>query len=275
MKVLVTGVNGLIGGRVAAELHGAGVDVIGGTSRPESTTDRSYPVVRVDLTDPASLRPVLDRVDRAFVYPAAEAADELAGELAEAALQRVVVLSSASVLLPEAGVIAAGPRAVEHAMTQARVPNTTLLRPDVFAANALDWLDGVRAGKIAVPFPDARQTPVHEADVVDAAVVLLTSQEGPGTLTLTGPESLSQQEQIAIMADVLGTTVDVLAMTAEQWRRSTSFLPDEVAESLLAIWSGSVDAAGEIHTIRQLTDAAPRTFRDWAVGVLQAAGGAA
>jgi uncharacterized protein YbjT (DUF2867 family) len=265
MTVLVTGVTGKIGRGVAAALHRDGVAVRGASSRPEQATDRPYDVVAVDLTRPETLRPALDGVRAVFLYPSLAAADDVIAELRAVEVEQVVLLSSASVLLPAAGVIAEEHRAAEKVYGAGGLP-LTILRPDVFATNALDWVEGIKAGEVALPYPGAHVSVVHEDDVVDAAVAMLTDVRHVGhDYTITGPQSITQAEQIQIIADVLGVPVKIRELTADEWRASVPYLPSVVVDALLSIWTDADGSPRDVsHTVAAIVDRAPRTFAQWA-----------
>lgn len=205
MTVLVTGVNGKIGAGVAGALVERGVEVRGGSSHAASAAGRKYPVEEVDLSRPATLWKALDGVEAVFLYPNTEALDGVIDELRQAGVLRVVLLSSSSVLLPAAGTIAEHHRQAEEPLLASGLP-LTILRPDVFATNSLDWADQVRHGEVALPYPNAHVAPVHEADVVDAAVATLLEPDHLGrAYALTGPGSMTQAEQIQTIANALGS----------------------------------------------------------------------
>lgn len=48
----------------------------------------------------------------------------------------------------------------------------------MFAANLLDWAEPIRTdGVVREPYADARQAPVHEADIAAVAAAALLSDE--------------------------------------------------------------------------------------------------
>ncbi|GAB3824987.1 NAD(P)H-binding protein [Kribbella italica] len=265
MTVLVTGVTGKIGRGVAAALHRDGVAVRGGSSRPEQATDRPYDVVGVDLTRPETLRAALDGVRSVFLYPSVEAADGVIAALREAEVEQVVLLSSLSVLVPGAGVIAEAPRAAEKVYSAGGLP-LTILRPDVFATNALDWVDAIKTGEVALPYPGAHVGVVHDDDVVDAAAAALTDPRHAGhDYTLTGPQSITQAEQIRTIADALGVPVELRELTADEWRAAVPYIPAPIVDALLAIWAEANGSPRDVsHTVEAVADRAPRTFAQWA-----------
>ena len=271
MTILVTGVTGKIGHGVADALLERGIGVRGASSHPENATGRPYEVAAVDLARPETLRPALDGVDAVFLYPATEDVDGLVAQLRGAGIERVVLLSSASVLLPTAGVIAESHRRAEELFQSGGLP-LTLLRPDVFATNSLDWVDQIKDGEVALPYPGAHVAVVHEADVVDAAVTILTEAGHAGhSYTVTGPESLTQAQQIETIAAAMGTSVKVRPLTPQEWQASVPYLPEPVTEGLLAIWAEADGTPRDVsQTVSAITGRPARTFAEWAAATFKA-----
>ncbi len=265
MTVLVTGVRGTVGRGVADRLHRAGIAVRGASARADDVTGAPYPVAPVDLRAPVGLADALDGVEAVFLYAAHDAVGEVARTLVRAEVRHVVVLSSASVEMPGAAALAAHHQAVEDAVANAGLP-WTFLRPGAFANNTLAWAPGIRAGRVALPYPDAFVEPIHEADVVDAAAALLSSPHRENrAYFLTGGESLTQREQVQAIGDAIDREVAVDELTPEQWSDQVeAFMPANVIEALLAMWQAAVGRPGRVDgTVGDVTGAEPRTFRQW------------
>jgi len=101
---------------------------------------------------------------------------------------------------------------------------STVIRPGMFASNALLWwAPAIRGnGVVRWPYGDAETAPVDDRDV--AAVVARTLyQDGHvgGDYVLTGPESLSQAEQVRIIGDVLGRRIKSEELSPDEFRRET------------------------------------------------------
>ncbi|MDI5965560.1 NAD(P)H-binding protein [Streptantibioticus silvisoli] len=266
MSVLVTGVRGGVGRLVADTLHARGEDVRGASSDPAGLAGAAFPVLPVDLRTARGLAAALDGVDRVFLYAAHDGADEIARLLREAGVERVVVLSSASVEIPGGEGIGGQHQAVEDAV-RGYGGAWTFLRPGAFATNTLRWAPGVRHGRVALPYADAHVEPIHEADIADAAVAALTGAGHEGrAYFMTGGESLTQRRQVELIAAAAGRPVAVEDLDPEQWREQVAaFMPAPVADTLLGMWRGALDGPGRTDgTVRDITGATPRTFADWA-----------
>jgi uncharacterized protein YbjT (DUF2867 family) len=196
-------------------------------------------------------------------------------ELERANLEHVVLMTSSAVTRPGAALLAERFRLVEEAVRASDLP-WTLLRPDAFASNTLAWARQIQAlGSVSLPYPDAHVVPIHEADVVDAALAALSdSRHLRTTYLLTGPESFSQRRQVALIGQGLGRDLGVVELTREQWRAQVQdFMPGDVAEALLDLWAVADHAPQSTEcTVHQVTGQQPRTFSQWVEEHLDAFG---
>ena len=73
-------------------------------------------------------------------------------------------------------------------------------------ANSRKWANSIRSeGLVRDLFGGSRIAPVHEADIGRVAAVALTEDGHVGKIyTLTGPESLSVQNKVRIISEVIG-----------------------------------------------------------------------
>jgi uncharacterized protein YbjT (DUF2867 family) len=266
MKIVVSGVNGQIGSRVALRAHGAGHHVVGGSAHPERVGPRPYEVLPVRLDQPDTLRAALSGADALFLYPAAAAVGQLVQELGRTDLQHVVLMTSSAVTLPRAGLLAEEFLTVEQVVQASDLP-WTLLRPDAFASNTLAWVQQITAlGSVSLPYPEAHVAPVHEDDIVDAAIAALTDDRHVHrAYLLTGPESLTQRRQVELIGDHLSHDLEVAELTPEQWRTAVQdFMPGFVADALLDLWADTDRKPQPTeHTVREVTGQHPRTFSQW------------
>lgn len=265
-KILVTGATGNVGRHVVAGLLERGADARALTRDPSKITTAA---VRGDLSDPASLDAALDGVDRVFLlwpFMTADGITAVAEKLK--GVEHVVYLSAMSVRddrdPAENGIWGQ----VEQALTALGI-QTTFLRAGGFATNTLTWAGQIRDGVVRWPYGKAARSLIHERDIADVAVRALTEDGHVGAkYVLTGPEAVSQAEQVRLIGEAIGREV--------RWEE----LSREVArEQLLAAWGqpsfvdGALDhwAALEknsepvTHTVQEVTGQAARTFRQWAV----------
>ena len=112
MTVLVTGARGDVGAAVLAGLLAAGEPVRASSRAPRpGEFPAGVEVARADLADPASWPAALAGVRKVFLYAHPEGAAEFAAAARKAGVEHVVLLSSSTVLYPDA---AASPIALRH-----------------------------------------------------------------------------------------------------------------------------------------------------------------
>lgn len=210
--ILVTGATGKVGRQAVAQLHSAGAEVRALARDPRTAgLPAGVEVVRGDLTDIASVEAALQGVDAVFlVWPltSADAAPPVIDAIARHA-SRVVYLSAAGVteddsVEAEPGILGMH-TTIERAIRASGV-EWTLLRAGGFASNTLGWAAQVRAGDVVrASHAKAGRSLVHEADLAAVAVRALTTGELVGAAPhLTGPQTLTQDEQVRTIGEVLG-----------------------------------------------------------------------
>ena len=120
------------------------------------------------------------------------------------------------------------PMAVLHADIERLIAaaglESTIIRPGILASNALFWwATAIRAdGIVRWPYGAAETVPVDELDVAAvAARTLYQDGHDGGDYVLTGPESLSQAEQVSIIGDVLGRRIKFEELSSDEFRSET------------------------------------------------------
>ncbi len=234
--------------------------------------------VAADLTDPASLEAAFDGVAQVFLFAVAEGVGAVLAAARAAGVEKIVLLSSGSVLVPSS---AANPITVEHrhveqALTSADGPILVPIRPLVLASNALNWAHQIRAtGTVSLYQPDALSAPVHEADIAAVAAAALTEHPMAGdggrerevSRLLTGPVQLSQREQVTVIGRATGRDITVVEQGREEARdRMSQFMPSAEADAILMFFddcaAGNSPATG---TARDVLGRDPLDFHTWAV----------
>ncbi|WP_211291511.1 NAD(P)H-binding protein [Micromonospora wenchangensis] len=273
--VLVTGATGRVGRHVIDLLTDAGVPVRALVRRSESaaTLPATVEVVTGDLTVPASLDAALHAVSTVLLVwtappqTAAAVVDRLAAHA-----QRIVHLSAPH-RTPHPFFQQPNPMAALHAEVERLITGTglglTVVRPGMFASNALLWwAAAIRAGSpVRWPYGAAETAPVDDRDV--AAVVARTlTEEGPagGDHVLTGPESLSQAEQVGIIGDVLGRPVAFEELSPDEFRRGAPQAARPAVDMLLNAWKAALGQPAYVTSgVAEILGTPPRTFRQWVV----------
>ncbi|MDI3403697.1 NmrA family NAD(P)-binding protein [Streptomyces cavernicola] len=273
--VLVTGATGRGGRLVVDRLLDAGVPVRALIRRPEAaaTLPAEVEVFTGDLTAPASLDPALRGADSVFlVWTAPPQTAEAVVERLAAHARKVVLLSSPH-RTPHPFFQQPNPMAALHADIERFIAaagiESTVLRPGMFASNALTWwAPAIRAGEVVRwPYGAAEAAPVDDRDIAAVAARTLHSDEHTGgDYVLTGPESLTQAQQVAAVGDALGRRIAFEEMTPDAFRSlSAGTAPGAVVDMLLAAWSAAVGQPAYVTTaVADILGTPPRTFRQWA-----------
>ncbi|MDQ1130104.1 SDR family oxidoreductase [Microbacterium sp. SORGH_AS_0888] len=270
MSVLVVGASGAVGGAVVERLLTGG-ERVRATSRDPQKLELPDEVetFAADLDDPASFGPASAGVERVFLYADLEDPGALVAQLSESGVRHVVLLSSSSVTFPGAEDDFNGSRflRVERAIEQSGLAYT-FLRPGGFASNAARWSWSVKSDSaVPLPYPDAVQAPVHEADIADVAAVALTGDALLGaTPILTGPERLTLREQVATIGSVIGRSVSVIEQTeAESFALLSQYVPEVWARQIIGDWREAVGTSPAISDeYTRITGRTARSFRTWA-----------
>jgi uncharacterized protein YbjT (DUF2867 family) len=145
----------------------------------------------------------------------------------------------------------------------------TFLRPGMFAANAgYWWASQIRAGDVVRwPYPAAPTAPIHERDIAAVAMRALCEDGHAGAeYVLTGPESLTQAEQVSTIGRVIGRSLRIVEISPDEARTElTTIMPAPIVNMLLEAWAAAIgQPAFFTSTIADLTGTPARTFLDWA-----------
>jgi uncharacterized protein YbjT (DUF2867 family) len=273
--VLVTGATGRVGREVVAELLAAGVPVRALTRTPANAgLPASVEVVAGDFTAPESLDAALRGVAAVFlVWTAPPATAPAVIERVAAHTRRVVLLSSPH-QTPHPFFQQPNPMARFHAELERLIAAcglaSTILRPGMFASNVLMWWGAaIRKGDVVRwPYGAAETAPIDERDI--AAVAARALRDGShtgGDYVLTGPESLTQAQQVALIGDVLGRPLRYEELSPDEFRKETAGVwPAAAVDMLLAAWGAAVGRPAFVtSTVAEIIGFPPRSFRDWAV----------
>ena len=279
-NILVTGATGNVGRQVVSQLLAADVQVRAMARSPESADlPRQVEVVRGDLTVPTTLDRCLDGVDAVFLmWQAPPAGVARAMERIVKHARRIVFLSNLTV---RDGVEEqAWPVTTLHARIERLIEATgvrwTFLRPGAFAANArMWWAPQIRAGDIVRwPYASAVTSPIHERDIAAVAVRALCEDGHAGAkYILTGPQSLTQRDQVHIIGDAIGRPLRFEEIPPEAARREmVNIMPASIADMLIEAWQdveyGGAATVGKpalvTSTVAEVTGAPAKTFLEWA-----------
>jgi uncharacterized protein YbjT (DUF2867 family) len=273
-SVLVIGGTGRIGRAVTLELLRAGVPVRVLTRRPSAAgLPSSVDIVGGDLTVPESLGPSLRDVGSVFlIWTAPPAtAHAVVDRLARSA-QHVVFLSSPH-QVPHPAVRQPNPMARLHAEIERLIVASgmpfTILRPGMFASNARYWWGPMiqKGDVVRWPYGAAESAPIDDRDIAAVAARVLGDMEQAGRdYVLTGPESLSQAEQVGIIGAAIGRRLRFQELSPEEFRQDMmKRSPGPWVDMLLASWRASIGYSAFVtSSVSDLIGSAPRTLSQWA-----------
>ena len=274
-RILVIGGTGNVGRQVVRQLAATGARFRVMTRNPDTATVPPHvEVVRGDLTVPETLDRCLQGVHTVFlvwVAPPDAVADALERMAKHA---RRIVFLTAPLKTPHPFFQQPNPSR-DHTERLERLIETsgmewTFLRAGIFAGNARHfWGSQIRAGDVVRwPYLNAPTAPTDERDLAAVAVRALCEDGHAGAdYVLTGPQSLTQAEQVLTIGRAIGRSLRIEEMSPDEARRE--LLPvlgsPTVVNMLLNAWAAAVGQPAFVtSTFSELTGAPPRTFLEWA-----------
>lgn len=219
-NILVIGGTGKTGRRVVEGLNKLGHNVTVGSRKATPA---------FDWDDYSSFVPALKGMDRAYIVYSPDLAvpgsKEAITALTEAALKegldKVVLLSGKGEKEAEA---------CEEIVANSGL-NYTLVRASWFNQNFSEgaFLEFILAGQVALPMPEA-EIPFVDADDIAEVVtkVLLDDSYNGQTITVTGPEKLTFEQVVAMMAQGIGREIQYIPISIEEFKEGmkAAGLPD-------------------------------------------------
>lgn len=119
------------------------------------------------------------------------------------------------------------------------------------------------------PYLNAATAPIDERDIAAVAVRALCDDGHAGAeYVLTGPQSLTQREQIAIIGEVLNVRLSVEEISPETAKvEMFPLIPTaSVINMLLSAWSTAIDQPAFLtSTVEEITGTQALSFREWVV----------
>nr|WP_245432352.1 NAD(P)H-binding protein [Mesorhizobium loti] len=267
-KILVLAATGNVGAPLVAELLSRGERVKAASRSAAPGLPSGAEPVRLDLSDPRSLEPALDGVDRVYAVAPAGYLDQLGllKPVVEAAAPRKIKV----VLQTAIGVDASDAipfRQLELQLEHSGTP-FVILRPNWFSDNfATYWAGGVQAGKIRVPAGEGKTSFIDARDIAAAAAGALVTERHDGkAFALTGSKAYDYGEAAALLSKALGRTirynsVDDRTFIAEMVANGLS---QGYAELLAAIFHPVAEGwvAAVTDSVEVLSGAKPRSLEE-------------
>jgi uncharacterized protein YbjT (DUF2867 family) len=267
--ILVTGGTGNAGAAVIRALVSSGERVRGlvrdaaGAALPPGVE-----AVVGDLNVPETVAPHLEGVTAAFLLSGYGGLEETLANMRRAGVERVVLLSSSAAPSgDETNAVARYHIRSERAVRQSGL-GWTFLQPNTFMTNTFQWLPQMRSGDvIRAAFADVRVATIDPDDIGAVAALALTSDRHEGrAYRLSGPESLSPADRVAILGEVLGRPLRFEPQTNDEARAEMSAtMPAEYVDAFFRFFvDGELDESAVLPTVEELTGRAPRSFAAWA-----------
>jgi uncharacterized protein YbjT (DUF2867 family) len=269
-RILVVGATGTVGSQVLAQLMETGAPVRALFRNPNAgALPPQVEVVRGDLTLPETLDRCLDGIDTVFlVWVASAVTVPYTIERIAKHARRIVFLSAplktAHPLFQQPNPTRALAEQIEQLIETSGL-QWTFLRPGMFAANARRWwAPQIQAGDVVRwPYLSVPSAPIDERDIAAVAVRALCEDGHAGAeYVLTGPQSLSQFEQVATIGRVLGRSLRIEELSPDEARRE---LYSVIPAFLLDAWAAAIGQPAFVtSTVEEILGAPARTFLDWA-----------
>jgi uncharacterized protein YbjT (DUF2867 family) len=270
--ILITGATGNVGSQVIAALLPAQAGQIRVLTRnPDAVFPDGTQTVVADLGD-SDLAPVLDGVHAVFLLTdglnIAAHDHRLVAAARLASVERIVKLSVLAVGHGAADPITALHRAGEEAIRDSGL-GWTFLRPTAFMSNALNWAPMITADQVVhAPFAIGRAAVVDPADIAAVAAACLADDRHDGHVyKLTGPESFSPAEQVAILSHVLDRDLRYAeSEPSDMLAQMVSYgMPEELAHAVVEQFRSTLEPFNSATTgdITTVTGRPARSFTDW------------
>src|SRR5438477_6022103 len=271
---LVIGGTGTVGRQVLSQLAPMAVHVRALVRNPSvARLPTQVEVVCGDLTVPESLDRCLDGIDAVFLVWTAPA-PAIAPALKRIAkhARRIVLLSAplktAHPLFQQSNPLRVMFGQIEQLIETSGV-EWTIVRPGMFAANALSWwAPQIRSGDVVRwPYLAVPTAPIHERDIAAVAVRALCEDGHAGAESvLTGPQSLTQFEQISAIGLAVGRRLRIEEISPDEARRELLRIgPLPAVNMLLDAWAAASGRPAHVtSTIAEITGTPAKSFFEWA-----------
>jgi uncharacterized protein YbjT (DUF2867 family) len=272
-RTLIVGATGTVGRQVISQLTAMGTSVRALVRNPDAAhLPPQVELVCGDLTNPETLDGCLDGAEAVFlVWVAPPASIVPALERIAKHAGRIVFLSAplktAHPLFQQPNLVRTVAEQVERLIETSGL-RWTFLRPGMFASNALRWwAPQIRAGDVLRwPYLAVPTAPIHERDIAEVAVRALREEGHAGAeYVLTGPQSLSQFEQVSTIRRMIGRSLRIEELSPEEARRELlSWMPSVIVNMLLDAWAAAAGQPAFVtSTVAEITGRPAKTFSEW------------
>jgi uncharacterized protein YbjT (DUF2867 family) len=273
--ILLIGGTGNVGRHVVDQLRATGARFRVMTRNPDGAgLPSEVDVVRGDLTAPETLDGCLKGIETVFlVWVAPPTAAPAALDRIAAHARRIVFLT-APLKTPHPFFQQPNPSRNMAERVEQLIETSglewTFVRAGMFAGNARHfWGPHIRRGDVVRwPYLEAPTAPTDERDVAAVAVRALCENGHAGAeYVVTGPQSLTQAEQVHTIGRAIGRSLRVEEISPEEAR--SELLPvlgsPVFIDMLLNAWNAALGQPAFVtSTCADVTGAPARTFHEWA-----------
>jgi uncharacterized protein YbjT (DUF2867 family) len=273
--IVVTGATGTLGRPLVALLKDQGIAVRAVARSAEAgMVPAGVDVHRADLARPQDVAPALEGASALFVHPRAvgESAGKLLALAAEKGVRRVVVLSAINVdddpAYQPSRLNGDRNKEVEEAVAGGGLP-WVAVRASSFAANAIGMFGAqVRAGDVVrAPYANFAEAPIHESDLAAVIARALVDDDLDGRrIPVTGPQSLTHEEMVADIGEVIGRPLRFEEVPPEIAARGlvANGLSEAFVAALMARYErGAGEAAPVTDEVERILYRPARSFAQW------------
>jgi uncharacterized protein YbjT (DUF2867 family) len=275
-KILVTGASGTIGSALIKELQSTGTEFEVMTSKPNAQV-HGQTARQASFEDVAQLTEAFKGIDTLFVLlPLVPHKVQLARNVAAAAqaagVKHIVRSSGAGADANASFSLPKLQGTIDQIFTDTGIPST-FLRNAGFMQNYITFYQGlVKGGMVYAASADAAQSLVDVRDIAAVAALILRAPEAHAgkAYTLTGGESLTDTQRVAMLSQAVGHAVGFTAISVDQ--AAHTMKSDWGMPEVMVDWMSSLNqivsagyAAGISGDVQNLLGRAPITFRQFAL----------
>jgi uncharacterized protein YbjT (DUF2867 family) len=276
--LLVTGATGTIGRPLIDVLVNQGAKVRAVTHNPQAAgLPTDVEVVGGDLSRPDTIAPLLEGVTALFLHPRAVglAAGGLLALARQRGVRRVVALSATNVdddpALQPSRYQGDRNKEVEDAAVASGLVWVSL-RASSFATNTLRaWGAQIRAGDVVRgPYATFAEALIHERDLAEVVARALGSDalvaRRGRRLELTGPQSLTHEQMVATIGEVLGRPLRYQELPPEVAKQGMvqQGIPEAFVEALMARYAREVGQPAPLSgEVERILGRPARTYAEW------------
>jgi uncharacterized protein YbjT (DUF2867 family) len=274
-KILIIGASGTVGRQLVSELFPTKFKLRALLRNPDAANlPSTVEKFRGDLTAPESLDSALKNTDAVFLVWTAPPATAPAVIDRIAKHSRRLVFLTAPHQTPHPFFQQPNPLSAMLSSIERHIESTTLqytfIRPGMFADNCSEWWGPAFRNNEVVRWPllQAPTAPIDKRDIAAVAANVLTDPQphGAKNYVITGPESLTQLQQLQIIADTINRPLRYEDLSADEARKAlVPPFPLPVLNMLLNAWTAALPQPAYITTaVADLLARPAHTFRSWA-----------